>query len=218
MGVSNGSATSRARFHQIPEKPALPDRESRSEEQKCLLCQISFRQRSSLTRHFRAKHLTAGIFDRTSPCPECCRPGGSSPSISSRLVWRHHIAEAHGKIHAPAVKPGIPNSKKAGTQPISKSPDPRPRQKAGNERKRHCSTALPNVSVLYSQGLSKDAASPPPAIFTSPSSLDNHISYTPIPASPPLEIAGVGRTNGSDTSSTSSDDGGSCGVFSQRSC
>ena len=72
----------------------------------CLLCEKkTFSVRSSLTRHFKVKHIDGGTLNHPFQCPQCRRDGHPPHTISSVTEWSNHVELTHGILYTPVVKP-----------------------------------------------------------------------------------------------------------------
>ena len=72
-------------------QPAAPSR--------CLLCNGSYANVSSLTRHVRKHHEDA--FREPFDCPECQRTGETRQISALPAAWSNHVLRYHGKQHTP---------------------------------------------------------------------------------------------------------------------
>lgn len=112
----------------------------------CLLCEKSYAQRSSLSRHFQKKHVAGGAFEHPLSCPQCCRDGVEAPpTVSSPEEWCDHAARCHGgRANVPVV-----GAKAARLN--SSSDTPRPTWKPARRKREEEAPAepsIPGASVL----------------------------------------------------------------------
>lgn len=67
---------------------------------RCLLCQLSLKDRDSLNKHYRNVHLSD--FSEPLLCPEC--PKGQVAVVLGWNEWAAHIEDCHGLDNAPTRK------------------------------------------------------------------------------------------------------------------
>ncbi|KAK4089442.1 hypothetical protein Purlil1_6011 [Purpureocillium lilacinum] len=83
---------------------------------RCLLCNYSYANVSSLTRHVRKHH--EDTFREPFDCPECQRNGDTQTISALPAAWSNHVLRYHGKQHTPSLwskpKPeGVKRAKRA---------------------------------------------------------------------------------------------------------
>ncbi|GJN67144.1 hypothetical protein PLICBS_001168 [Purpureocillium lilacinum] len=66
---------------------------------RCLLCNYSYANVSSLTRHVRKHH--EDTFREQFDCPECQRNGDTQTISALPAAWSNHVLSYHGKQHTP---------------------------------------------------------------------------------------------------------------------
>ena len=83
---------------------------------RCLLCNYSYANVSSLTRHVRKHH--EDTFREPFDCPECQRTGTTQRVSALPAAWSSHVLRYHGKQHTPNLRPepkpeGVKRAKRA---------------------------------------------------------------------------------------------------------
>ncbi|KAF2254145.1 hypothetical protein BU26DRAFT_134336 [Trematosphaeria pertusa] len=119
----------------------------RARKWRCLLCKVTpYKDRSSLTRHTKEKHIAGGDFSKSFSCPQCVRDGQAHPAVISGAVdWSEHTKRMHHKFCSPCItEEGLRDggsapeaSRQQKTAAAGVKPAKRKREKPGEEPAPH---------------------------------------------------------------------------------
>ena len=97
-----------------PHSTGKEDEGPRSKEMaRCFLCRAKSMKPTSITRHYKSKRVSTGIFDCLLFYLECLDLGLESIIINGASVFHSQVKEAYGKIHALCLDT-LPAGKRVG--------------------------------------------------------------------------------------------------------
>lgn len=126
---------------------------------RCHICSVEVTQGSCFAQHWD-KHVKAGLFDKTFPCPDCFRERQISVTIDGAAAWHAHLVDQHqgggpvGKFQDPGC-----NLTKRG---------PRRSETWGRPRKRHKTSTFVDQSQPADSSLTTPTTSASSASMASP--------------------------------------------------